>query len=444
MTRLSPAARASAAYALANASPSAWAAARAIDWADNLLVGAAAEDAPPWRAELVARWGAAVEGVWTPSSNTIAVPTVTKLLRKGTNAVPTSRRYIHQQMERATTGPAPPGSTHRLLRDVMRAWALGTHGDPRPVDPAARARLLAMTPPQIFARFIRGRRCPQLYDVLNRFVMGTASEMSAAWRFAAHRPGALCIEVALPVCSYTAILRRVLVPAARGAPANRGVPRGALSAAGGATIAALTVGATAKRVKAAALALSGPDRAAIAAAVAAGAEQSLHPLSREEWAVQQAMPPAEVMWCCRCRVWCVDAGSVEIDLSMPGVGVCGACHGPLAPARLNGARVAGTRMCSCCGAVMSTPGRPRGVVTVCDGCFRARPQRHCVVCGMPAKHSVVAAGPDKLVELWLCVPHHPGPAAIDPVLTTVGQALAAIAKWKQQRPQQPRRWPARC
>lgn len=443
MTGATVRARAAAAFQLANLSPSAFAARCAIDFADQLC-----ERRPePWRAYLRRRWGKHVERVWHPAANTTPVSTYVKLLQKGTEALPKSIRYIHKQMELAAAPEAAQKDTTDLLNDIVRCFCLGTHGDPRPVDITAREALLRAAPAALFAR-IRGSRAPELYLVINRFVLGLTA-VCPSMRYALTHPGAPGITCPLITHSYTAIIRRIEAAPPRAQASNHGVSRAHLSKAGAAALAEVTRGGTSKRVKASVLALGAADRAALSAAVCGSAEQPISPLSAEEAAAQETLPDVYVLWCGECRTWrspqamSAHTGSqhslaprgpyVRIDLNRPGVGLCSVCpDSVLAPARLNGRRVGQLRLCSKCGdACAGRPAPPglHGVLVVCGKCAALPPEpRPCALCAGPSTGMVISRGPTRLHAVWFCAAHNPGPTAFDPVHTTAEELLATLRR----------------
>lgn len=417
-------------YEIANACAFASVAVDAINYADSLLTGG-----EPAAGVYRARWGVAVEAAWAPAANYRPVPTEVKLLKKGSPNVPTSVRYIGHQLERAAT-VGPTNQNNRLLRDILKAWCLGTFTDPRPVHLLGRKRLLALSHRDLYNLFMRHMRASDHYDVINAFTSGLSERLPVfAWALKRHSMG---VTTPLPTHSYTAIARRVLAPKNVSDSVFQGVPDHQLRPASAAMLRVVSAGGTSKRVKAALLALDNTERQAVRAAVTKRCPLGQVPLDRAERARHARHPPCYVMWCDHCQTWRLPGCTpkcttplVRVDLSSPGVAVCGSCgHSPLVAAKLNGTAIGCIRMCSECGVAMTDPAQMVAYQcsVVCTTCWlnqRAK-SRPCVLCSAPASNSVLVAGAERFRSVYLCATHYPGPCHLDP-LTPVDQAIAHLS-----------------
>lgn len=418
--------RAAAIYELANACPFKSVAVQAIDYADSVLMNCA-----PLIPQYRQRWVRAVQQAWEPAANYRPVSSEVKLLKKGSPNVPTSVRYIGHQLERAAK-VGPTNVNNELLRDILRAWCLGTFGDPRPVHIIGRARLLRTSHVKLYAMFLADKKASELYAVIHQFTAGLSNaDPILAWSLPRHCLG---ISTALPTHSYTAIVRRVLAPKKTTETVFQGVCRAVLQQASFKMLQTVTAGGTSKRVKSALLSLPDNEQQSVRAAVTALCPHAQVPLDQAERARHNKLPPTYVLWCAGCMTWrasgCLPKGSgplVCIDLLHPNTGVCGACgHWPLQTARLNGTAIGPLRMCSLCGIIMQTMGEKAcyGTSVICKACAAAEASksRPCALCSTSATDFVVAAGSTAFTCIYLCGSHYPGATELDP-LTPVHVAM---------------------
>ena len=422
ITRTDDETRAKLGYALANECKSLYAAQLAIDFADAIVSGK-----PSFRSELITRWKVSATKSWLPPANFRPVAPEVKIFKKGSECLPRSHRYIGLQLRRAAGLEQATTRPHQLLRDVVIAHGFGTFDDPRPIEYAARKKLLATSPMDLYNAFLASKRAAELYDVLHTFNAGiTSRDAVMAWALERRSIG---VTTSLPVHSYTAIARRVVAPKVSTEPVTRGIPDTTLSAFASAQLRHVTKGGTAKRLKIALESFDEPDIAAIRTAVSRRASPRPRPLAFPETDAQSKLSKVFVMWCQRCESWRVNTGSdtaIVIDLDRPGQGLCGTCNHDLLPVLLNGTAIGTLQLCSGCGKILSSADmyHYRGLHTLCKTCARSLDSRSqsCVKCGAMTAKYITCAGDDTCVALYLCTTHYPGATAFDP-LTPVCQVI---------------------
>ena len=116
------------------------------------------------------RWVAEVsEAMLPPAGKTSAV---SKLFRKGL-PVPSSLRYIGQQMQQACAVPRPDGN-NKALRDICVASARGTWDSSPPLDWKLRYRRWKLPPSELYARYLRRLKPAEIRVCIVNFVRGVA------------------------------------------------------------------------------------------------------------------------------------------------------------------------------------------------------------------------------------------------------------------------------
>lgn len=417
--------RVAAAYKLANQSTSLSAALEAIDFGDSIIT-----NSDSFSKTLYKRWSKSATESWLPPANFRPVPPEVKIFKKGSECLPQSHRYIGLQLKRAAALETVSTAPQQLLRDVVIAHARGTFADPRPISFKDRVTLIKQSPLELYERFLASKRASDLFHVLHAFNAGITSA-NPVMKWALQRQS-IGVTTALPVHSYTAITRRAVAPKVSTESVTRGIPDTTLSAFAAKQLRRVTKGGTAKRLKLALATLDQSDIDAVAAAVSRRASPRPRPLTAEECEAQAKLPQTLVMWCGKCQMWRFNTGktpSIAVDLTRPGVGLCGGCHGELVPVQLNGQVIGQLRMCSGCGVVMPDISKAyqRGLLTLCSACTVKidTASRACVRCGSVATKFVVASGDTEFTALYLCSTHYPGPCAYDP-LSSVADVLADL------------------
>lgn len=409
LTFLQPEERAQAAYALANKCCSVWAAKKAIEFADSLLL----KSTTPYTQHICNVWGSDCSAAWAPAANWRPVSSVVKALKKGTPTQPASVRYVDNQLARAAK-EGPTTATNKLYLDVTRAWALKTFGDPRPVVFSERKALLTAEPSFLYTNYVASKRPSFYFGLLNNFVSGVAqADSTLKWALKRHATG---FATPLATHSYTSIVRRVLTPKTKHNTPPLGIPAGAISASSSSILRAVTAGGTSKRVKAALQSLSTKEKQIITSYITAPYPLGRVPLHADEARRQDTLPQSLALWCAHCRHWVFKAAAV-VDLSVPGVGFCSTCSTQLRPVQLNGHCIGEHRLCSQCGQLITSRSHSHlhGTSVICTDCAASNGEesRPCVVCSAVAHSFVMASGKDKYEEVWLCTTHHPGNRLFD-------------------------------
>lgn len=409
----------------------------AIEWADRLVTDAAATST--YRDAIIEKWKKTATAVWAPSSSFVAVSTSVKILRKGTPTLPTSIRYVHQQMERSALAVDDVSAPAAMMRDIIRTHCLKTFSDPRPICVSSRRAMLFASSIDLFTDHIAGTRSPALYKIINEFVTGV-SNACPLMRFALNRHS-VAVTVGRPTPSYTAILRRILTPKCKIDTADVGVSDGCLTATGAARLRLVTAGGTSKRVKSTLAMLDDCDIKALKAAITSPKMPRRVGLSQLEVVAQAAMPPKFVMWCSGCKTWRCNVAEkpakrrrkanslVLIDLSAPKVGVCASCgFSPLALVPINGQVIGDLRLCSMCGEFVTNNNcELHKALVVCKKCCRIPRTRVCAKCGGLASGFILAVTKDAFVDVWLCPHHHPGHTFFDPLLTSPEDVIKYVS-----------------